>query len=375
MKNTLSAIKGSLIGGAIGDALGYPVEFLRRERILSRYGEEGIQAYELDKETGLALISDDTQMTLFTLVGLLIRETQSNLRGIADPQEVYIWGCYRQGWYRTQIGERLEDNSCCLLDLPQLWDRRAPGGTCLTALGSGRIGTLEKRINSSKGCGGVMRVAPIGLYAGKAQTAKELKHTAMTSAKVAAITHGHSLGILPAAALAQILSRAAFGGCPYEDGLYGIVRECRELMQEWFQTDSCLPEFLEIIDKAVEMAQSDWEDHRCICSIGEGWVAEEALAIALFCALRYPDDFSKAVIAAVNHGGDSDSTGAITGNILGAWLGMEGIESKWLEKLELRDEILELAEDLHNGCPLDEYSDTYDKRWEQKYILHHWPQN
>ena len=373
MKNALSAIQGSLIGGAIGDALGYPVEFLRRERILSRYGEQGIQAYELDPETGLALISDDTQMTLFTLVGLLIRETRGKLRGIASPPENYIGECYQKGWYLTQTGERPEENVCCLMDLPQLWDRRAPGGTCLTALGSNRMGTLERRINPSKGCGGVMRVAPIGLYARRAQDREWMMETMLTAAKTAALTHGHSLGMMPAAALAHVVSRAAFGGCPYDNGLYGIAQECREIMQELFKQDSCLPEFLEIMDRAVERARSDWEDHRCIRSIGEGWVGEEAFGIALFCALRYPDDFSKAVTAAVNHSGDSDSTGSIAGNIMGAWLGMEGIESEWLEKLELRDEILELATDLHNGCPMSEYSDVYDERWMEKYIHHHWP--
>ena len=70
----------------------------------------------------------------------------------------------------------------------------------------------------------------------------------------------------------------------------------------------------------------------------------------MFCCLRYPDDFSKAVIAAVNHSGDSDSTGAIVGNIMGAYLGIEAIESRWLDRLEARDEILRLADDLIDGA-------------------------
>ena len=372
MKNALSATQGCLIGGAIGDALGYPVEFLRRQRILSRYGEKGIQAYELDAESGLALISDDTQMTLFTLAGMLIYDTRGKMRGIAAPPENYVWSCYREGWYHTQMGIRPHEDVCCLMDLPRLWDRRAPGNTCMTALYSGKMGTLENRINPSKGCGGVMRVAPIALYAPEKQSLEQL---AMTGAKVAALTHGHSLGFMPAAALVYILSRAAFGGCPYEDGLYGIVRECRAAMQKMFADDDALPDLLAVLDLAVEKSRSDWEDHSCIHAIGEGWVAEEALGIALFCALRYSDDFSKAITAAVNHSGDSDSTGAITGNIMGAWLGMEGIEAKWLENLELKDEILELAQDLHTGCPMTEYSDVYDERWAGKYIHHHWPKD
>ncbi|MBP3633765.1 MAG: ADP-ribosylglycohydrolase family protein [Oscillospiraceae bacterium] len=64
-------VKGSLIGGAVGDALGYAVEFSPLSAIREKYGPEGITQYELDPESGKALISDDTQMTLFTANGLL----------------------------------------------------------------------------------------------------------------------------------------------------------------------------------------------------------------------------------------------------------------------------------------------------------------
>ena len=80
--------------------------------------------------------------------------------------------------------------------------------------------------------------------------------------------------------------------------------------------------------------------------LGGGWTGEEALAISVYCSLVYPDNFEKAVILAVNHGGDSDSTGAITGNILGLYLGEEAIPAGWLEKLELKEVIRKMAEDL-----------------------------
>ncbi|MEE3499840.1 MAG: hypothetical protein VZS12_12165, partial [Ruminococcus bromii] len=58
----------------------------------------------------------------------------------------------------------------------------------------------------------------------------------------------------------------------------------------------------------------------------------------------------------------------VTGNILGAWLGYEAIEQKWLKNLELKDVILEIAEDLAQGCRMNEYSDYYDPKWAAKYI-------
>lgn len=80
-----------------------------------------------------------------------------------------------------------------------------------------------------------------------------------------------------------------------------------------------------MIDKAIDLANEDVDDLEAIRELGQGWVAEETLAIAIYCALKYSNDFDKALIASVNHSGDSDSTGAVTGNILGAYLGLSGI--------------------------------------------------
>ena len=91
------------------------------------------------------------------------------------------------------------------------------------------------------------------------------------------------------------------------------------------------------------------------------------MGISLYCALRYQNDFSAGVIASVNHKGDSDSTGAVTGNILGALVGYGAIEDKWKEKLELRDVILEIADDLSRGVPASETGDCEDKGWLNKY--------
>lgn len=64
-------IRGCLFGGASGDALGYPVEFLSDDDIRVQYGDKGITRYSLDPKSHKALISDGTQMTLFTANGLL----------------------------------------------------------------------------------------------------------------------------------------------------------------------------------------------------------------------------------------------------------------------------------------------------------------
>ena len=79
----------------------------------------------------------------------------------------------------------------------------------------------------------------------------------------------------------------------------------------------------------------------------------------------------------VTHDGDSDSTGAITGNILGAYLGLSKIPKKYIDNLELVDVLTELADDLYYDCQLDEYTQVSDPRdiaWEKKYVYINYPE-
>lgn len=121
--------------------------------------------------------------------------------------------------------------------------------------------------------------------------------------------------------------------------------------------------------QAIWLANEDsLSDLAAIHALGEGWVAEEALAIAVFCAVRYQDDFAAAIRAAVNHKGDSDSTGAICGNILGAWLGKEAVEQAFsLDHLELRDVIETMAEDLYRVSGGRPPKPGEEPEWDRKY--------
>ena len=363
----LDKIRGSLLGGAVGDALGYPVEFLSWSSIQARYGPEGIQNYSLDKDTGVAQISDDTQMTLFTANGILFRQTRGKLNGIAAPPACYIYDTYKD-WLLTQNGQRRgEDNYSWLLDIPELYSNRAPGGTCLSALRSGMSGTIENPINESKGCGGIMRVAPVGLFYGS-HTYMEREEIDQIGAEAAAITHGHSLGYIPAAVLTHIVNVAVYGGGSKRETLMDVVEDAMDIVAKLYGRDKHWHELWTLVDQAKALAGNDDTDADNIHALGGGWVAEETLAISIYCALRYSNNFSKGIIAAVNHSGDSDSTGAVTGNILGAWLGCGAIEDKWTRNLELRDIILEMADDLCYGCPLDQYHYDRDPRWLRKYV-------
>lgn len=337
----LDRIKGSLFGGAVGDALGFAVEFLEDEAIFRRYGEKGITECEL--VNGKALISDDTQMTMFTAEGLLRAK-----ENIVDPSiEDYVKEIYKSytDWLETQTwayNPEIVSEHSKLLNTKEMYALRAPGNTCLAALESGRCGSFELKLNNSKGCGGVMRVAPIALLLAPDSTIST-STIDLISARSAAITHSHELGYIPAAFLTHIISEIL-----RDSNLYDAIKSAQTAMSELFDRNDNLDYFTQLIDKAVELATNDCEedDLDAIRELGQGWVAEETVAIAVYCSLKYQDDFEKAIIASVNHSGDSDSTGAVTGNIIGAIVGYSDIPSKFVENLELREVLEALAKAL-----------------------------
>jgi ADP-ribosylglycohydrolase len=338
-----------LLGGAIGDALGAAVEFLPRERIFERFGAYGIKTYE-PAYGGLGRITDDTQMTLFTAEGLLRGWIRFCGKGITTYAGLTAQAYLR--WLMTQ-GERppaaLDSSGLAsgwLFAQPELHARRAPGNTCLSALRNMRaLGVTAD--NDSKGCGGVMRVAPVGLFGARVTGMAPTQSFAL-GCELAALTHGHPSGSLSAGTFAMIVHELVLG----TELPAAIDHVCSELLLHPGHTET-----LAAVRQAQTLAAGDMPPALDIAELGEGWVAEEALAISLYCALR-AGDFSAGLRMAVNHDGDSDSTGAITGNLLGAMWGMQAIDPGWLEPLELREVIRTLADDLFDfvDWPIGEYA-------------------
>ena len=344
--NTLQdRIRGSLIGGAIGDALGYPVEFIYSyEEIQKRYGERGITRLDTnqhwlgeDEQVGKAVVSDDTQMTLFTANGLL------NAKRLKINPKYAICMAYIE-WYLTQIGKwsnKFKD--CWIARIPEMNHRRGPGHTCMSSLYS--IYRGHDPVNDSKGDGGVMRVAPISLYA-LADGRMSITDSDRLAGDAAEITHQHPLGYIPAALVAHIIYRLAEDEMPTRKSLEDYIHEGMEAMEKLFPNYPYDVKYMgELANKAIALAENDQPDVTNIESIGGGWTGEEALAIAIYCSVRHFDNFEDAMIAAVNHGGDSDSTG----NILGAVVGYEAIPQFFKDDLELHDVILHMADDLYRG--------------------------
>ena len=336
---------GCLLGGALGDALGYPIEFMTQDEIFAKYGKNGMTAPVVDKQSGCALISDDTQMTLFTAEGIMWADALGATRELSS-YTTYVFYAYQRWLYTqermlasreyTHVLDKNGEHPSMLLG-KEMCCQRAPGNTCLSALKQAAdhgYGRLTKAINNSKGCGGVMRVAPAGLY-----FCRDSERAFRMAAEFAAITHTHPTGYLAAGALGAIIAELIAGGDIEE-----AVDVSMYILKSY---DGCM-ETYRALDHARVLDAGTVSPLEAVQRLGEGWIAEEALAIAVYCALCHSSNLANALLLSVNHSGDSDSTGSICGNIMGAYLGVNALPKKWLKKLEMQELIWEISDKLYD---------------------------
>ncbi|MEV0178901.1 ADP-ribosylglycohydrolase family protein [Streptomyces sp. NPDC050625] len=337
-------VRGCLLGGALGDALGYPVEFSSLDRIRAAHGARGVTGLVPGAHGVVGRISDDTQMTLFTAEALVQAHARERAKGIGGAWSLLLRQAYER-WLQTQSKPGPDRaapteggaSPAGLITEEWLYARRAPGNACLSGIAQmyapdpwlaldGRPGQVNP---DSKGCGAVMRSAPFGLV-NPADAAFAM------AARGAQITHGHPTGYYAAGALAAIVAHLVAG-----DSLEGsVLRALREL-----ETHPGHEETSAALREAVELAAQGTPTAEKVESLGEGWVAEQALAIGVYCALAEPR-VKDALLLAVNHSGDSDSTGSICGNLLGARHGDVGLPHAWVERVEGRARVAALADDL-----------------------------
>ncbi|MGF0169061.1 ADP-ribosylglycohydrolase family protein [Streptomyces sp. Marseille-Q5077] len=337
-------VRGCLLGGALGDALGYPVEFSSLERIRAANGERGVTALLFAGDSDVARISDDTQMTLFTAEALIQAHRRERLKGIGGGWALLVRWAYER-WLETQRHPGPEQAAPPQSGAPEgglitqawLYARRAPGNACVSGVAQlyapdpglaldGRPGEVNP---DSKGCGAVMRSAPFGLV-------NSADGAFAMAARAAQITHGHPTGYYAAGALAAIVAHLVSG-----DSLEGAVLRTLRLLARHpghEETSAALTEAVDLAGQGAPTAEK-------VETLGEGWVAEQALAIGVYCALVTPT-VRDALLLSVNHSGDSDSTGSICGNLLGARYGDHGLPHEWVERVEGRAQIAALADDL-----------------------------
>jgi len=349
-----SRIHGCLLGGALGDSLGYAVEFDSMATIRARFGSRGLQGF--DALGGPAHFSDDTQMTLYTVDGLVEALEWANA-GVGADANACLWLSYLR-WLATQgveAGPRAPAPQARWIDSNAvLHQQRHPGKACLSGLATGEMGTSIRPVNpESKGCGTVMRSAPFGLIPHISSEA-----VYKLSSDAASLTHGHPSARQSAGVFSLLIHHLVAG-----ETLAGAAET---VAAHAATVKDVAPELPQRLDAALRLAaQGVVAPEELVAVLGEGWVAEEAFAVALYAVLAtVPADetaptedaipakvvsgmdatgigepgpvrhFRAAVALAVNHSGDSDSTGSIAGNILGAHYGTDCLPADWLAALE-----------------------------------------
>jgi ADP-ribosylglycohydrolase len=327
MQNTAS---GTLFGLAYGDALGKPTEFLTYAAIIAEYGAEGPRRLTGDP----ALVTDDTQMTLAVGEGILAAEAFT-------PEA--LGRAWRQAFITWSISP---DND------------RAPGMTCLRAcalLAEGRPWIEASQIKS-KGCGANMRVAPVALVPGLSDD--EIAGGAQLQA---GLTHGHPTGLAASELTAYAIKLLRDGLAPTDLVVALRARSAQQrtvyrgdwLADLWKRSSARSGEdFISLgwdecaaaLDRVAEaLAAEDHAGDPCLAT-GAGWVAEEALATALYCYLISPDDPVAVVARGAASSGDSDSIACLAGAFAGAALGMSAWPSEWREQIEYRDRLTRLGD-------------------------------
>ncbi|MGD6751072.1 ADP-ribosylglycohydrolase family protein [Streptomyces sp. BH105] len=324
---TKTPATGSLLGLALGDALGYPTEFSDVPAILDRHGPW--REMELPGHP-VAYITDDTQMALAVARALHRSGPLTPERFERPLREEFV------DWYESP------DNN------------RAPGNTCLRAcalLKTESRSWQEASQIHSKGCGANMRVTPLGLVPGLSD-----EQRAGAAQLQAGLTHGHPTGLAAADLTAHAVRLLAAGAEP--TGLVGRLRsyayENRETYHEawlgdlWRRGEEPTPqrfiargwdECLGVLDRLRDaLREPSPETDPCLAT-GAGWIAEEALATALLSFLLFVDEPVLALRRAACTSGDSDSIAALAGAFAGAHLGADAWPKEWTDRIEHREEL------------------------------------
>lgn len=311
MERIVARARGMMLGLAIGDALGAPTEFLDLEQIRKRFGPAGIR----DFVHGKGMFTDDTQLSMSVARALAAAGGGGLEELMREVSREFVEWLHSPDNFRAPgISTK---QACWRLDRGVPW--------------------RESGVPGSKGCGSVMRTAPVGFYF-RADPARlrEAAHAIGIATHPNPTADAACLGAAYATALA--LEDAPLGEWP------GRIREfTRGISADW---DAALAR----VEEAVRPAG---DDEAAALAAGEhrGWTADEVLAVALVCVLRHPEDFRACVLLAANNSGDSDSIGCVAGALQGARLGIGAIPRAWIEGIERRDDLIALADLLAASAP------------------------
>lgn len=363
MEERLAAMQGCLLGLAVGDALGYPVRNQSMEQIREHYGPAGLLGYDL--LNGYAYVTSYTQIAAYAGNGLLLGLTRGQMRGTMAPYVHYVrlaqqeWA-ELQGYRGTETGIR-----CWVSRRGELQFRRCMDNLMLDTLRRGELGTLEEPRNQFKTPGSLPAAVPVGM--GLSPKRVNRSELVRLGAEVVALTHGSPMAFLSGGALAYLINRICWDRCK---NIRGLVKETVSVMKREFgrEYSKAVLELCLRLQSAAALADTYSVSETEALDKIWGDDSSRVLAAAVYVAIRHEKDLDGALIASVNHSGDSAAVGAVTGAIVGALAGSSEFDPFYLDGLEPAKVMKELAQDLYQGCPMAKGSSFFDCEWEGKYI-------
>lgn len=363
MNSKRNIYRGCLLGLAIGDAMGYPVDTKTWPQIQEDYGPYGLMGYDLCN--GYAEVSSHTQIAAFSCNGLLLGQTRGQVFGKMAPFVRYVH-LAQQEW---AVGQRRYDqpgrNYCWVFRVSEMRHRHCTDTSMVETLNRCGPGSIEEPVNRHDTPASLASAVAAGLFTEPGRL--KLVESDRLGAESVALTHGHPLAFLPGTVVARLIS-----GCLRhpEKPLKTLVRVALRALQE--QSLREFPREVGQITALVEQAISLAEERlaqppdvmeRFKCDTGA-----EVLAGAIYAAMLCEDDFDSAMVVAVNHSGRSAAVGCLTGAILGARLGEEALPEFYMDGLFIADILRELADDIMQGCPMARGNLLFDGDWENKYL-------
>lgn len=362
MAQLRSAYRGCLLGLAVGDAMGYTVDARSMAEIREDYGPNGLLGYDL--VNGYADVTSYTQLAAFTCNGLLLGLTRGQMQGKMAPFVRYIGLSHREWAASQRPWGRPSRTFCWLIHRKEMCRRHCMDTWMLDTLSRETLGTPEEPANHFATPGSITAAAGVGLFFDPENM--DQAEIDRLGAEAVALTHGSPLAFLPGALLAHLIS------CTLRNTLCGMKELLEEAMDafsrqfshEYAQTD----DICALVRQAIALSGDESTVpvdamERLRCENGA-----QVLAGAVYACLVGQEDFDTAMIIAVNHSGRSAAVGAVTGAILGARLGVEALPEFYLECLEPAEILMELADDLFQGCPMEMNDVFYDDDWDRKYL-------
>ena len=363
MRLNQAAYRGCLLGMAVGDAMGYPVDSLTLGEIRDNYGPNGLLGYDL--VNGYADVTSYTQLAAFTCNGLLIAVTRGQMMGKMAPLVKYV-GLSSREWLASQRPwERKERTFCWLLHRPDICRRFCMDTRMLDTLSRENLGTPETPVNHFTTPGGLTTSIGVGLF----HHPDRMKQPELDrlGAETVALTHGGPLAFLSGAALAHLISRSLYAP---QIPLGQLVLETAQMISAQFahQDPAQCTELTTLLRLAVSMERDVSLNTWDVMEKFHCQSAAQVLAGAVYACMAGGEEFDAAMIIAVNHSGRSSAVGAIAGALLGLRLGEIALPEFYLECLEPADTLRELADDLWTGCPMEMGKRLFDADWDHKYI-------